>query len=423
MSSKKHLLIGSSSAALSALEKIRAIAPEDEIKLVTMEEHPPYSPASLPYLLSGRITEKELPLKDEGYFENLKANLASGKEVIQVLPQKKEVVYEDGSSEGYDTLLIATGSEPTKVAIEGLEKIGFVGFHTLADCRKLLEELENKNSVVIYGGGLIAIELAASLLEKGCQVKIIVRSRILRRYFDQDAGDIIEDILGSEGAEIFSGAEISQVRRKGNGMEITLSSGAVLNADLFINAVGVQPRVSLLKESGILIDQGVLVDRRMRTNIDDVYAAGDIAQAPDFFTGQAAMNPLLPSAVVQGKIAGSNMAGQEVEYEGDIPMNIFQLFGHTAFSIGQAVFTESDAQILKNIDTATKSFRKLVFQQGRLVGAMFLDGDADPGMLHYLIRKKTQVSPHEELLLERTKDTARWLMLRAEKQESILSEV
>jgi phenylglyoxylate dehydrogenase epsilon subunit len=423
MAEKKHLIIGASSASLGALEKIRALAPEDEIKLITMEEHQPYSPAALPYIISGRINEERLRLRDNSYFESMKATIELGKEVVQVLPEKKEVIYKDGSSETYDTLLIATGSEPTKIDIEGLKGVGFIGFHILSDCHKLLKEMENKNSIVIYGGGLVATELAASLLEKGCKVKIVVRSRLLRKYFDEEAGEIIEDILKSAGAEIYSGSEIKQISKKGNGIEINLSGGEILDADLFVNALGVQPRVSLLKESGISIDQGVIVDRKMRTNIDDVYAAGDIAQALDFFTGQLDMNPILPSAIKQGKIAGSNMAGHEAEYEGDIPMNIFQLFGHTAFSVGKSVFTDDNATVLKNKDNATKSFRKLVFEQGKLVGALFIDGDADPGVLLYLIKKKVKVTPHEELLLEETKDTARWLMLSTEKLESTLSEV
>ena len=137
MAPKKHLIIGCSSAGLSALEHIRAIAPEDEIRLVTREDYPPYSPTSLPYLLSGRITEKELPLREEDYLKTLKASLALGKEVTQVLTQKREVAYGDGSTESYDDLLIACGARALQPSIPGLDSLGSTVFRTLSDYHRL----------------------------------------------------------------------------------------------------------------------------------------------------------------------------------------------------------------------------------------------------------------------------------------------
>lgn len=113
MTIKKHLIIGAGSAALSALAEIRRVNSEDEVKLITREEHPPYSPAALPYLLSGKITEAELWMKGENHFKNLRSSLVKGKEVAQVVPEQQKVVYSDGISENYDTLLIASGAEPT----------------------------------------------------------------------------------------------------------------------------------------------------------------------------------------------------------------------------------------------------------------------------------------------------------------------
>lgn len=424
MASKKHLIIGCSSAALSALEKIRAIAPEDEIKLVTKEEYPPYSPTSLPYLLSGRITEKELPLREEDYLETLKASLALGKEVTQVLTQKKEVVYGDGSTESYDDLLIASGAKALQPSIPGLDAVGSTVFRTLSDYHRLSRELEGKKDVTILGGGLVGFELAVALLEKGYRVNIVeMEDRILPMYFDKEAASIIQEIFAQEGAQIQIGTAAEEVGRNGERIEIRLSQGSPLSADVLITAVGVRANTDFLKGSGISIQDGVLVDRRMRTDVEDVYAAGDVAQAPNFFTGQPEVNPILPSAVVQGRIAGRNMAGQDAEYEGGISMNNFNFFGYTAFSVGQAMFPATDAKILKKVDPATRSFRKLVFDQGRLVGAMFLNEEADPGVLHYLIRKRMAVSPHEERLLDSTTETGRWLMLRTEKQESMLLEV
>ena len=109
---RRHLIIGCGPAALPALEKIRSINQQDEIKLVTMENFLPYSPAALPYLLSGRTTESNICIANESYFEKLRVSLVTGKEVVGVLPERKEVIYGDGGKDNYDTLLIASGSAP-----------------------------------------------------------------------------------------------------------------------------------------------------------------------------------------------------------------------------------------------------------------------------------------------------------------------
>src|SRR3990170_232418 len=172
MARKKHLIIGAGTAALSALEKIRAVNSEDEVKLVTMEDCPPYSPASLPYLLSGRITEAKLWMEGEDYFKKLKSTLFKGRQVSRVVPEKRQVVYHDGTSENYDFLLIAAGAETAAPPVKGLAEVGALGFRTLADCRKLIQELNGKKDVAILGAGSIGMEVASVLLGRGCHVTI-----------------------------------------------------------------------------------------------------------------------------------------------------------------------------------------------------------------------------------------------------------
>ena len=139
---KKHLIIGTGSAALSALESLRAINQEDEIKLVTREEMMPYSPTALPFLLSGRLKEADLWLRDDTFFEKLNSSLVLGKEVVEVIPVEKRVLYKDGSHDAYDTLLIASGSQPVVLKIKGIEETGYITFHTFYDYRAIKKALD-----------------------------------------------------------------------------------------------------------------------------------------------------------------------------------------------------------------------------------------------------------------------------------------
>ena len=414
---KKHLIIGCGPAALSALEEIRSISAEDEIKLVTMEEHPPYSPSVLPYLLAGRTKEAEVWLRDESYSQRMTATFAKGKEVVRVLPERKEVVYRDGDRDRYDTILIATGSKPVKPPAKGLDEAGFLGFHIMDHYRKLLQQLENKRNVAIYGAGLVAIEVAMALLERGYSVKVIVRSRVLRRYFDKDVGTVIEDIFRGQGAQIYTGSEISEVKRSKGGIELILASGSSLDADVLITATGVEPRTHFLEGSGVKVNRGVLVDSRMRTNIPDIYAAGDVAEAPGF-SGEPGINPILPNALSQGKVAGANMAGGETDYQGWIAMNILKFFGNSALSVGLSMPPKDGYQVLEEKKEERKQFRKFVYEGDQLVGAMILNVDVDPGAIRYLIEKRVDIGPNKQALLEKPDEISRWLVLENERKGS-----
>ncbi|MFQ6090354.1 MAG: NAD(P)/FAD-dependent oxidoreductase, partial [Candidatus Bipolaricaulia bacterium] len=267
MANRKHLLVGCGPAALSAACRIRKLAPHDQIKLVTKQEHPPYSLAALPYLVSGRATEADLWRAGEDWLRKARCPLAKGREVVELRPKNKEVIYKDGEQEGYDALLIASGSRPVNPEIAGLDEAGFFSFHTIEDCRSLNRELAGRSTadVAIYGGGLVAAELAAALLEAGHRAKLVVRSRLLRRYFAEDEGGLIETVLMEQGAEIHKGSEIEEVSKGKKGIELGLSGGQSLEADLVVLALGVRPATSFLEGTGIAVaDGGVQVNRRMR---------------------------------------------------------------------------------------------------------------------------------------------------------------
>jgi len=417
MAPRKHLIIGAGTAALAAARKIRSVSPEDEIKLITKEDFPPYCVAALPYLISGRIQESGLWLVENDHLRELRFSLARGEEVTEINPDKKQIMYDTGERERYDTLLIASGSHPVKPDIKGVDKCDFLPFHTLGDFRRLQQRLTGKRDITIYGGGLVAIELAIALLEAGYRVTLIVRSRILRQYFDPEASDIMRDILSGKSAQLYEGYTIEELKGNKNKVELALSHSTVLDTEAIVICLGVKPSVAFLADSGIALHDGVLVDRAMRTNINHIYAAGDVAEAPDFFTGTPGLSPILPSAISQGKIAGRTMADEEAVYEGWVPMNIVHFFGHRAFSVGR--MANDDTRVLQTIGQGQKNFKKLVFQGDSLIGASFLDVDVFPGVFQYLIRNRVPIGPHAELLFEKPKETSSWLMLKTEKEESM----
>ena len=401
MAGKKHLIIGAGTAGLSAAEEIRRFSAEDVIKIVSAEDFAPYSPTVLPYLLSGRIDESTLAMRQEGYFERLNATFVRGKEAIRILPEAKEVLYRSGEREAYDTLLIAAGADSSRPAIKGLDG-GYQGIHTLDDCRRLLQRLQGNGDVAILGAGLVAVEVAIALAERGCRVTLIVRSRILRVYFDEDADGIIKNILTANGIRLLYRKGVEEVRKTGGKVEIAFPDGEPLAADELLVCTGVRARAEFLAGSGIKVNEGIVVDRHMRTTIDGIYAAGDIAEAPDFFTGRYGMNQIVETAMDGGRVAGSNMAGVAAEYEGWISSNVFHFFGHTSFTAGLAQPAGAGYEILAEKDAGKARYKKLVFKDNRLAGAMLINVDCDPGVLLYLIREKLDLGEEKRQLFEKT---------------------
>ncbi len=408
MRKRKHLIIGCGGAALSALKQIRKSGSDDEVQLVTMENYSPYSPMSLPFLVSGKRKEEEIYIVDNGFFDEMNAAFVKGKRVDRIEPERNKVYFDDGQEESYDTLLIAAGSEP-KLQPE-LVEANIPGFHIMDDYIGL-KDLEDEGKVAILGAGFIGVELAVSLVEKGRPVHLIApRERILRPYFDADLDEIIIDLFSEKGVRIdLNWGEAVEVVRRGRAIDITFSSGKKTTTDMLIPAAGVTPRISFLKGSGLEINEGVVVDGMMRTNMNNIFAAGDVAETAGFFPGQSGLSLTWPGAVEQGRIAGSNMAGVEAEYDGWLSMNAFNFFGHYALSIGEFIASEGDDALVHK-DAGNRRFGKIVCRDNRLIGANFCNVDVDGGALQHLIRNRIDVGAHQELLLENPKETARWLV-------------
>jgi phenylglyoxylate dehydrogenase epsilon subunit len=416
---KRHIIIGAGTAAVSALKQIRKMGCEDEVVLLTMENYRPYSPMSLPYVISERVKQSDIQMVPDDFFDRMNATFITERKVVGIVPLQQEVRYDNGGSDHYDSLLIATGSEPVIPSVLG--ETGCMGFHVMGDCLSLIQKLKAKREVAILGAGLVALELAAALKEKGYNINVIApRERVLRTYFDIEASSRIVNLFADFGTAInLNWGEASAAERSGNAIRVRFSQDKAIETEILLVCIGVKPRLSFVTGGGIDINQGILVNRQMRTNIPNIFAAGDVSEAPDFFAGQRGVNPIFPNAVSQGKIAGSNMAGQMEEYEGWLPMNTFNYFGHLAVSIGKTVPSEGD-EVLIEKDNGT--YKKIICKEGRLLGAAFLDTDIDSGVIQYLIRKKIEIDRYKEMLLHSPREGGLWLMNEAEKYETISKE-
>ncbi|MBW2205818.1 MAG: FAD-dependent oxidoreductase [Deltaproteobacteria bacterium] len=195
-----------------------------------------------------------------------------------------------------------------------------------------------------------------------------------------------------------------------------MGSDQELAGDILIMATGVSPNIAFLEGSGVEVDQGVLVDDQMRSSAPDIWAAGDVAQAPGFFESEKGMNPTLPSAVEQGRIAGMDMA-QDPElkpYEGRISMNTYGFFGHRAFAVGLNMQDETVKGVEVNKVSLPEDtlYQKLVLQEACLVGASGINSELDPGILLQLIRRRIDLQDVRQVFADDPLGAGRVLMTK-----------
>jgi phenylglyoxylate dehydrogenase epsilon subunit len=371
----------------------------------------------LPYVISGKKQVDAISLRDPSYFADLNVRFMPDSAVVAADPTKAIVTLESGETIQYEKLLLATGADAALPPFPGIETVPYQVVRTLGDALKLRDSIKDATSAIVIGAGLIAMHTAENLAQAGLEVTMVVRRQVsLFAYFDGDAAHMIETIFSKNGVSIATGSGVAGVASSGIGCEVTLESGRVLSADLLLLAAGVRPRAGFLEGSGIDIDQGILVNETMRTNVQNIWAAGDVAQAPGFFDTGKTINATLPNASVQGRIAGMDMVEDPAlkPYPGSSGLNTFNFFDNHGFSVGLATVTEpnDDIEINTIYLPSSRQYQKLVFKNDRLIGVSAINAELDPGVLRELIQREINLAEIKGQFTSDPLNTGRLLMTK-----------
>jgi NAD(P)H-nitrite reductase large subunit len=400
-----HLIIGNSIAAIGAIRAIRSIDKECGITVISKERYTAYGRPLISYLLGGLITEKQMPCVPDGFYEQNNIKLLLSAEVVGVDTKKQTVRLANGEQIKYDRLLVASGGDPFVPPIEGLSgKERIFTFTTWDDAAKLKNIATDIGNAVVIGGGLIGLKAAEGLHLLGKKVTIVeLADRILSAAFDKPAGRIVAKKMKANGIDVIT--EDTVARIEGEGSEISgvlLKSGDFVKCDTVIVAIGVRPAVSFLKESGIEINRGVVVNDHMETSAKNVFAAGDVAEATDFFSSEKNPMPIWPDAYIQGEVAGAAMAGGVKEYEGGLAMNSIEFFKVPTISMGITNPSDPDRyEVLTLQEMDAYLYRKIVLKDNRLVGVVLVGNVERAGIYSGLIREGVDVSQFKEQLMDK----------------------
>jgi NAD(P)H-nitrite reductase large subunit len=375
----EYTIIGGGIAAYAALKAIRDLDRESRVTVVSAEEHCFYYRPMTPLVVKGdRERDEILYAGDLPDFHTIH-DRATGLD-----PATGIITLAHGGPLAFERLLIATGSSPVIPKIKGISKDNVYLLRTLADAEKLREGAKAAKRAVIIGGGLVGIKKAVALHRSGLAVTVIEeQEEILLPRLDREGAAMVAEKLRREGITILTGEGVVEIDEPGRA--VTLASGTVLAADLVCVAVGVRPNLEWLAGSGLAIEQGLVVDRRMRTSAEHIYAAGDVVQTRDLVTGKSMVSALWTNAVAMGRTAGLNMAGGKMDYPGSLEiMNATEIEHLAMISVGDINPAGSGYEIATR--RRPDSYRKLVFRNAALVGAVFLGDIENAGVYTALIK-------------------------------------
>lgn len=375
----RHVIIGGGPAGMYALDTIRKLDEGAAITLISDE--PAYSRMALPYYLSREISEEHVLLGNEPFFEEMRVDALLGRRATAIDPEKKLLTLDDASTLNFDTLLIATGSSPTRPGIPGVDGSKVTTLWNLQESRDIMKQAREGGKVVFIGAGFIGFIVVNALHKIGCQLSVIeIQDQILPRMLDRPSAMLAQRWLNDKGIAVHTGATVTEIADTRDGRKaVRLSDGQSLPADFVIIATGVRPNTDFVQGSGIQAQQGILVNDRLQTNFPFIYAGGDVAQGPDLSTGLQAIHAIQPTAVDHGRVAGANMAGETIRYPGSLLMNVLDVAGLHCSSFGLWQDDGREALILENPNRPI--YRKIVWEDDRIVGAIFIGPAEDTAML------------------------------------------
>ena len=365
------VIVGAGIAGISAAEAVRRTAPDAAITLISRESHAPYYRLNLTRYLAGEIAEDQLPIHPASWYEENRIELISGAEVASMDPAACSVSLRDGRDVRYEKLVLTVGAHPFIPPFAGVHREGVSSLRSVEDAGAILDYLQPGMECVCIGGGLLGMETAGALAQRGAKVTLLEgHGWPMPRQLNRAAGRLLSEHLGEMGIALRIEARTKELVGDERVAGVLLEDDTTEPADLVVIATGVRPNSYLARRAGLEVNRGVVVDNHLVSSDPNVLAAGDVAEHHGNVYGAWGASQF------QGNIAGMNAGGLAAEFGGLPRSNTLKVLGLDLLSIGQFEPEDGSFDVIEN-DADGKYFR-LVFHEGRLVGAILL-GDASAG--------------------------------------------
>ena len=363
-----YVILGGGAAGFYAASAIRERDRTGSIVMISDEPYRPYNRPMLTKSIMADLTEDQIAIAEESWFEQQNIHLLLGKKVTGIDTENKEVVLDGDMKLAYTKLIYALGSECFIPPIPGHDKEGVIAIRRLADTKKIEGLLPDVKHVAVIGGGVLGLEAAWEMKRAKREVTVLeLAPQLMGRQLDEGASDMLKTISEAQGIQIRTGVQIQEIQGEGRAAGVKLADGEVIPAELVIVSAGVRANTAVAQSAGIETDRAVVVNEKMETSVPDIYACGDCAQY------QGINYAIWPQAVEQGKTAGANAAGEEAVYE-QVPAALsFHGMKTALFAAGDN--GKKPDLIYKTVefkDMGKKQYQKYYFLNNRLCGVILI---------------------------------------------------
>lgn len=384
--SNNVVIIGGGVAAINAIKAIRAVDSKTDIYVFQNEKFYPYYRIKLTKSLLDNLEENKILLQKKEWYELNNVNLYLNREVVEIDIDKNEVIINDGSRFAYDKLLLANGSHNFTPNIEGIEKNNVYTIRKLDDIQNIKESVSDKKTVLNIGGGIQGLETVWTLHKNGKNVIIAeFLDRLMPRQLDKRASKILQDAIEKLNIKILLKTAVEKIVGDDTVKGFVTNNGDEINCDMVIYSVGVRSNKNIVDNTNIKTNFGVLVNDRMQTNIENIYAAGDIAELTGSIGG------LWSVATEQGKVAGYNIVDKEARYKGVVPTTTLNAFNISLFSAGD-VNEENCSQTIIDDSFDGTSYKRIFIKDNKIVGAILIGDVKNSTLLKSSIEKKVELN-------------------------------
>lgn len=392
----RHVIVGNGVAGVTAAQEFVRSDPAAEVHIFGAEPYPYYRRPLLWEFIAGQLEQDALYFRPAEWYAGRGIHLHLGTQVTSLDPSAHRITLADGSSVQYDRLLLATGSRPSIPACEGTGNEGVFTLRTLDDALAIKAYAQQVSTAVVIGGGLLGLETARALHTAGLDVTVVeFFPYLLPRQLDVEGAQVLQSLLEAQGLRVLTGGTTEAILGNGRATGIRLKDGRLVPGELGLFSTGIRSEVALAQAAGLSVNRGIVVDQRLQTSVEDIFAAGDVAE----FEGR--VYGIIPPAIEQARVAAAQMvAPGSAAYTGSLPTTTLKIVGAELASLGECL-AEGDAYThLRHTNTAAGQYRKVVLRGGRIAGAILLNDKERVRPITQLIEQGTDVSAYAGRLVD-----------------------
>lgn len=390
----RHVIVGGWTAGTNAALQVRKLDPSAEIVIVDAEPVPYYGRPDLIEYIAGRKSRDQLFMHDAAWYPENALTLMSGRRVVGIEPAEHQITLDDGAILSYDRLLLANGASPFVPPVPGKELHGVLTLRTLEDGEAILSSIRPGETAVVIGGGVLGLEVARAITERGMNATVVeFAPRLLPNQLDEYGAGLLVEHLKTLNITPIAAAESERILQGEKGAAgVVLKDGRVLPGAFVLFSIGVRPNIAAAQQAGIDTGRGVKVNDLMQTSATDVYAAGDVAEHRGKVYG------VIPPCLEQARIAAQNMVSPgSATYEGSVMSSSLKTCGVDVLSMG--LVNPSPEQSVEVITAkGTRTYRKIVLDQGTIVGAILYGTTVGAQPLQRAMRAHANLNQFRERL-------------------------